>query len=48
MSIFNDDRIVSDDIWEYSEWLSEVKWEFRREQYEQDHPEEYLDDDPEE
>ena len=29
MSILNDDRRISDDIWEYSEWLQEVKREFR-------------------
>lgn len=29
MSIFNDDRIISDDIWAYTEWLNEVKRECR-------------------
>lgn len=29
MSILNDDRRVSDDLWEYSEWLNERNREFR-------------------
>lgn len=29
MSILNDSRIISDDIWAYTEWLNEVKREFR-------------------
>ena len=29
MSILNDDRRISDDIWEFTEWLNEVKREFR-------------------
>lgn len=37
MSIFNDDRIISDDIWAYTEWLNEVKRECRRDNYEPDY-----------
>ena len=33
MSIFNDDRRVSDDIWEYSEWLQERNRECRGDDY---------------
>ena len=33
MSILNDDRRVSDDIWEYSEWLQEMKREYRGDDY---------------
>lgn len=36
MSIFKDDRIVSDDIWEYSEWLNELKRECRKDAYSED------------
>lgn len=45
MSILNDSRRVSDDIFEYNEWLNEVKYEYRREQWEQDHLDELYDDD---
>ena len=48
MSILNDDRRVSDDIWEYSEWLNEVKREYRREQWEQDNGDLILESEDEE
>lgn len=43
MSIHTDFRQVSDDIWEYSEWLNEVKREYRKEQHEQDHVDDFND-----
>lgn len=36
MSIHTDFRQVSDDIWEYSEWLNEMKREYRKEEYEKE------------
>lgn len=46
MSILNDSRRVSDDLFEFNEWLNEVKWEHRKEQWEQEHLDEvYADKD---
>ena len=36
MSIFNDRRRYSDDPEEYLAWKSELEWECRRDDYEQD------------
>ena len=47
MSILNDDRRVSDDIWEYSEWLQERNREFRGADAYPEPPEEETEDDEE-
>ena len=41
MSILNDDRRVSDDIWEYSEWLQERNREFRGDDFCPTPPDDY-------